>query len=180
MNTNPHAEIPSDPVSSLDNLNEIVYVDMDGVITDWDHAVLQLSPDLRREYEGRLEDIPGFFSNMRPMPGAIAGFLELQTKYDVHILSTPPWENDSGWSDKPAWVKRYLGKAAEKRLTLTHHKNLSLGSYLIDDRRVHGVEHFIGEHIHFGSEEFPTWAEVLDYLMRGRRKHKPSWDSHAY
>ena len=32
------------------------------------------------------------------------------------------------------WVKKYLGSHAKKRLILTHHKNLSLGDYLIDDR----------------------------------------------
>jgi len=62
------------------------------------------------------------------------------------------------------WVQRYLGDAAYKRLILTHHKNLNRGEYLIDDRTKNGAGEFSGEHIVFGSAEFPDWASVLQYL----------------
>lgn len=39
------------------------------------------------------------------------------------------------------------------------------GDYLIDDRLVNGVEKFEGELIHFGSEKFKGWKEVLEKLM---------------
>ena len=76
-----------------------------------------------------------------------------------------PWENSSAWKDKNEWVKKHLGKSAHKRLILSHHKNLNKGDYLIDDRTANGAGEFEGEHIQFGSEKFPDWDSVLEYLL---------------
>ena len=111
---------------------------------------------------------------MHPMPGAVAVFTELSALFDVYILSTSPWANPSAWSDKLCWVKAYLGEPAHKRLILTHHKNLNVGDYLIDDRTKHGVHDFSGEHIHFGTEGFPDWQKVMEYL-RPRVLRKKPW-----
>jgi 5'-nucleotidase len=58
-----------------------------------------------------------------------------------------------------------LGEVAYKRLILSHHKHLNKGDYIIDDRTKNGVEHFEGEHIHFGTEQFPDWDSVCGYLL---------------
>ena len=63
------------------------------------------------------------------------------------------------------WVKKYLGKAAYKRLILSHHKNLNIGDYLIDDRTANGAGEFKGEHIHFKTDRFKDWKDVLNYLL---------------
>ena len=68
--------------------------------------------------------------------------------------------------DKLKWVKQYLGEVAYKRLILSHHKNLNMGDFLIDDRTKNGVSEFIGEHIHFGTESFPNWLAVKEYLLK--------------
>jgi len=39
-----------------------------------------------------------------------------------------------------------------------------IGDYLIDDRTVNGAGEFKGELIQFGTEKFPNWEVVLDYL----------------
>jgi 5'(3')-deoxyribonucleotidase len=62
------------------------------------------------------------------------------------------------------WVQKYLGESAYKRLILSHHKNLNDGHYLIDDRTKNGADRFPGEHIHFGTEQFPDWNSVVSYL----------------
>lgn len=51
-----------------------------------------------------------------------------------------------------------------KRLILTHHKDLNRGDFLIDDRTRHGADRFAGEHIHLGSDRFPDWPSVMEYL----------------
>ena len=107
----------------------------------------------------------GIFSLMEPLEGAVASFKELSKHYDTYILSTAPWENPSAWSDKLLWVKKYLGAEAHKRLILSHNKNLNAGDYLIDDRLKNGVDKFAGEHIHFGTEKFPDWKTVCEYLL---------------
>jgi 5'-nucleotidase len=139
--------------------------DMDNVLVDFQSGIDQLSPETLKEYEGRLDEVPGIFGLMKPVNGAIEAYHLLSQKYDCYIVSTAPWENPSAWSDKPNWVKKYLGKVAHKRLTLTHHKNICEGDYIIDDRMKNGVEKFKGEVILFLSEDYPTWDIVLNYLM---------------
>ena len=68
----------------------------------------------------RLDEIPGLFGLMKPMPGAIDAMHELQKHYDLFILSTAPWKNPSAWSDKVAWVTKYLDDVFHKRMVITH------------------------------------------------------------
>ena len=142
-----------------------LYIDMDNVLVDFKSGIDCTPAELLKQYEGHLDDVPGIFSKMKPMPGAIEAFERLSKKYDVYILSTAPWHNPTAWSDKLLWVQRYLGDVAYKRLILSHHKNLCSGDYIIDDRTRHGVDIFDGEHIHFGTDRFPNWDSVLEYLL---------------
>ncbi|MCK9608668.1 MAG: hypothetical protein M0R33_19685 [Methylomonas sp.] len=150
-------------------MKKILYVDMDNVLVDFTSGIARLDDAVKQKYSGRLDEVPGIFALMSPVPSAIDAFIELSDLFDTYILSTAPWENPSAWSDKLLWVKRYMGKVAYKRLILSHHKNLNDGAYLIDDRTKNGVDAFMGEHIHFGTESFPDWETVLTYL---RKKHK--------
>ena len=145
--------------------NKIIYFDMDNVLVDFTSAFSKIDPKLFKMFEGRLDEVPNIFSVMDPIEGAIDAYILLSNKYDTYLLSTAPWENSSAWSDKIDWVKKYLGKAAYKRLILSHNKNLNIGDYLIDDRTANGAGQFKGEHIHFGTEQFPDWDSVLKYLL---------------
>jgi 5'(3')-deoxyribonucleotidase len=141
-----------------------VYVDMDNVLVDFESGLAQVSEEVKQEYEGRLDEIPGLFGLMKPMPGAIDAMHELQKHYDLFILSTAPWKNPSAWSDKVACVTKYLDDVFHKRMVITHRKDLCQGDYLIDDRGKNGTSEFAGEWIEFGSEKFPDWNSVLEYL----------------
>ena len=145
-------------------MKKILYVDMDNVLVDFPSAFPKVSNDLLLEHEYDKDEIPGIFSLMDPMPGAIDSFNELSKLFDTYILSTSPWDNDTAWIDKLRWVKQYLGEPAYKRLILSHHKNLNIGDFLIDDRTKNGVDKFTGEHIHFGTEKYPDWEAVVRYL----------------
>jgi len=141
-----------------------VFVDMDNVLVDFESGLAQVSEEVKQEYEGRLDEIPGLFSLMKPMLGAIDAMHELQKRYDLFILSTAPWKNPSAWSDKVTWVTKYLDDVFHKRMVITHRKDLCQGDYLIDDRGKNGTSEFAGEWIEFGSEKFPDWNSVLKYL----------------
>ena len=150
------------------NVNtKILYIDMDNVLVDFPSGIAQLPKEVMAQYQERLDEVPGIFSFMNPMPGAVESFEELAVLYDTYILSTAPWENPSAWSDKLLWVKRHLGILAYKRLILSHHKNLNDGHYLIDDRTKNGADRFRGVHIHFGTHKFPDWESVVAYLKHG-------------
>ena len=145
-------------------MKKIVYVDMDNVLVNFESGIKKLDEEIKKEYDGHLDDVPGIFSLMEPMPDAIDVYEQLTQKYDVYILSTAPWKNPSAWSDKLEWVKIFLPVSGYKRLILTHHKNLNNGDYLIDDRDTKGAGEFKGELIKFDSKNF-NWIDVRNYLL---------------
>ncbi|MFA4995413.1 MAG: hypothetical protein WC521_08960 [Bdellovibrionales bacterium] len=125
-------------MSKQTDIKKILYVDMDNVLVDFESGIARLPAEIVQKFKGHLDDAPDIFSLMTPMAGAIEAYAKLAKHFDTYILSTAPWDNPSAWHHKLAWVKKYLGADAYKRLILTHHKNLNKGDYLIDDRTKHG------------------------------------------
>ena len=78
-----------------------LFFDMDGVLVDFQSGIDKLSDDVKKEYEGRLDEVPGIFSLMDPMPGAIEAVHTLSEYYDMYILSTAPWKNTTAYSVLP-------------------------------------------------------------------------------
>ena len=46
-------------------------------MVDFRHRIAGLDPIVAAKYEGRMDEAPGIFALMRPMPGAIDAYLEL-------------------------------------------------------------------------------------------------------
>lgn len=143
---------------------KVLYIDMDNVLVDFPSGITQLSDQECEQYADRYDEVPHIFSKMKPLEGAVEAYAKLSQIFDTYILSTAPWNNPTAWSDKLVWVQTYLGSHAYKRLILSHHKNLNDGHYLIDDRTKNGVDRFRGVHIHFGTEQFPDWRTVVNFL----------------
>ena len=142
-----------------------LFFDMDGVLVDFQSGIDKLSDEVKKEYEGRLDEVPGIFSLMDPMPGAIEAVHTLSEYYDMYILSTAPWKNTTAYSDKLAWLTKHFGDLFKKRVIITHCKNLCDGDYLVDDRAKNGASEFPGEWVQFGSARYPDWEEVTRYLI---------------
>ncbi len=144
---------------------------MDGVLVDFQSGLEKVSEEEKARFaddgtgKPHYDDIPGLFALMDPMPGAFEAVEKLAKKYDVYILSTAPWKNPSAWKDKVEWVQKYFPETFYKRLILCHHKDFLQGDYLIDDRPRHGTKDFQGEWIQFGSEQFPNWDAITEYLI---------------
>ena len=158
-----------DPVYGyLENPKELIFVDMDGVLADAEGRMKTWSDKLgistTELFKKKLYHMPGFYSDLEPMPGAVEAFKKLSKYYEVYILTAPSWENPSCYTDKRLWVEKYLGDYGFKRLIISNDKSLFSGRAIIDDRTKYGVKQFNGEHIHFGTEEFPDWNYVLKYL----------------
>ena len=157
------------------NSGKIVYVDMDNVLVNFQSGLDRVPEAIKREYaddgtgKTHYDDIPHIFSLMDPMPGAIEAMQKLKPYFELYILSTAPWLNPSALSDKVEWVQRYFGKGKNslfyKRLIISHHKDLNRGDFLIDDRKKNGASEFQGELIQFGSEKYPDWLTVVNYLL---------------
>ena len=145
-------------------MKKILYLDMDNVLVDFPSAFARVTEETLGKYEDNKDEIPGIFSLMDPMPGAVEAFHALADAFDVYILSTAPWENSSAWSDKLEWVKKHLGDKAWKRLILSHHKNLNRGDFLVDDRDKNGAGEFKGTLITFVPNE-TSWPDLVEQLL---------------
>jgi len=151
---------------------EILYIDMDGVIADFDKAIKSFCPDIHTgDYETsykRVNNIceanPDIFHTLPPIDGSIETVKKLFDLYDVYFLSTPMWNVPNSFTGKRIWLEAHFGKLAEKRLILTHRKDLAIGHYLVDDRTKNGAGEFTGHHIHFGTPSFPNWNVVYLFL----------------
>lgn len=144
---------------------KVVYFDMDNTLVSFDSGVHQLSDYQKEQYAGRLDEVPGIFSTMKPIDDMIELFntMSEDERFDCYVLSTSPWENPTAASDKIEWIKKYLPKAY-KRVILSHNKHLNVGDYLIDDRTKNGAGKFGGELIQYGTEKFPTAESIKNYL----------------
>ncbi len=110
-------------------------------------------------------DYPNLFSYLEPFTDNLEEILNrLEKKFKVYILSTAPWDNHSSSSDKRVWIQKHLpnitnveeGGWLEKRLILSHRKDLNRGRYLIDDRPNNGA----------AKEENP-WAPKSKGIVKG-------------
>ena len=148
-------------------MQKIVYIDLDGVVADFEkgrkgHSMGNITP-----YKGNPDKLPGLYKDLDPIEGAVESVNKLldAPQFDVYFLSTAPWDNPEAWMHKRLWIDQYFEtKKIRKRLILSHQKHLMIGDYLIDDRKFNGASEFTGQWIHFGSESFPDWDTVIDYL----------------
>ena len=138
-----------------------IYVDMDGVIADFDKAkkglsiALQKRPDLHVDY-----------LHLDVMPGAEKALSYLNEHHEVFIASTPPWTRPEVWSDKRVWLEHnfpYL----KRKLILTHRKDLLIGDVLIDDSQYRGQPDFKGEWFWFNKDwTNKDWKACLKFIKK--------------
>lgn len=141
-----------------------VYVDMDGVLCDIakQHQtykkIFPTQPYPQSQY--------GFFYDMDPIKDAIDSVNLLMKHFDVWILTAPSYKNPMCLTEKNMWIRKYFGIEFTEKIIICSDKSLCKGDYLIDDNKEgRGQNNFEGELILFGSNEFPTWDIVIDYLI---------------
>lgn len=153
-------------------MKKILYVDMDGVIADFDAMIRILMPtfdELPEEERGSTVDRlcqlhTRMFDDLPVIDGALEAIRDLSEDFDIYFLSTPMWDVPESYMDKRRWLERHFGELGNRKLILTHRKDLARGHFLVDDRLKHGVEDFEGEHIHFRTPLFPDWKTTVKYL----------------
>lgn len=135
-----------------------IYIDMDGVLCDfYGAAKLALKNNPKQPYP---QSQWGFFLKLKPITGALVAFTYLFDKYDVWILTKPSTRNVNCYTEKAQWVWDNLGEAAVDKLILSCDKSLLKGDFLVDDN----IWDFEGEHLHFGSNRFPNWETIVEYI----------------
>lgn len=155
---------------------KILYIDLDGVIANFDKAIESIIPDIntKESYadpDARSEKVtaicmarPEIFQELEPIEGAVDIIKKMFEHFEVYFLSAPMWHVPLSFAGKRIWIETHFGEMAKRRLILTHRKDLAIGDILIDDRLVNGAKDFKGIFIHFGSDKFPSWKETEKYL----------------
>ena len=122
--------------------NFTVFLDLDGVIADFDGRTLEMlghEPD--REEVRQCMRTPHFFRDLKPLPGALEAVAELEALIpgQLRILSAVPSSDpdleDVARTEKIAWVQQYLPKLAHNALIVKSKANITTNkeSYLLDD-----------------------------------------------
>lgn len=141
---------------------KIVYVDMDDTIADYRKSMLENPYKL--EYP---QSVVGFYLGLEPIPMAIESvkYIDSLPGYDIWFLTAPSVINAHSYTEKRLWIEKYFGHDKCHQLILSPHKGLLLGHYLIDDITFgKGQESFTGKLIHYGSEDFSNWADIIKYF----------------
>ena len=148
----------------MPNQNLRIYIDMDGVLADFQSAADSLSKYYPTELGHHVKpDEVLDFSTFSPMPGAIDAVAALiDMGHDVFIATTPPWNNKDAWGQKAKWVEEHL-PLLKRKMFLTHRKDLLKGDILIDDTTYRGQRDFEGEFMHFGQNGM-DWKYVIETI----------------
>ncbi|MBR5177074.1 MAG: esterase [Bacteroidales bacterium] len=87
--------------------------------------------------------------------------------YDVHILSSVDYNCPGKCEEVFHWCESNLGVPVWNRVGICNHKGLVLADYLIDaEPELNGGQDFMGTLVHFGSDDFKTWEDVLTFFSR--------------
>ncbi len=135
-----------------------IFIDMDGVLADYDGLRAQLGVT-SQEFKA----LPGAYARLAPLPGALAGARRLiALGYDVWIATKPPHSVPQACADKVSWILQHLPEL-KRKIIMTPDKGL-LGDaqdFLIDDRPDKAnCREFRGELIPF--TEGLTWADITE------------------
>ena len=143
-------------------MKKVIYIDMDGVISDFDKAAKEGGwthrPDKHVNYR-----------NLDLVVGAQDALIKLNNDFDIFIASTPPWNRPDMWGAKREWLAEHF-PWLKRKLILTHRKDLLIGDILIDDSRWRGQPDFKGNWLWFGtSQRCLDWPSTLELIYKTKK-----------
>jgi 5'-nucleotidase len=142
-------------------MKKIIYVDMDGVISDFDKAAKEggwtYRPDKHVD-----------FRNLDLIEGAVSSMIKLNQDFDIFIATTPPWDRPEVWGQKREWIAEHF-PWLKKKMILTHRKDLLIGDILIDDTRWRGQPDFKGHWYWFNQHwDNRNWKACLEWIYKNK------------
>lgn len=144
-----------------------VYVDMDHTFCDFESHRKVWSQWGLTDIEKRIPwSMPGFFSTLLPMKGALEFWAEFNPVVDLYFLTRPSFQNRHCYTEKTEWVFRYLGEEGVKKLIISPRKDIFIGDVLIDDSTNCGQQTFAGEWWQFGSSACKDWNSATQLLRQ--------------
>ena len=153
-----------------------IFLDMDGVLADFDKMAHQLSLRGRR-----VKDTPRAFQQLQTIPGARTGVTTLiGMGYDLFIATKAPTGRPAAYADKVRWILEHFPEL-QRKIIITPDKGL-LGTkddYAVDDRpwaahldRFKGVVFRFGDQIleegFIGHAHVADWDKVIEAFKHER------------
>ena len=144
-----------------------IFIDMDGVIADFEKA----SDEFQRIHgKTNRPDKWVDYRNLDVIEGAIEAVAKLNADHEVFIASTPPWTRPEVWGHKREWIGEHF-PYLKRRIILTHRKDLLIGDILIDDSRFRGQPDFQGEWFWFNKNwNNKNWGACLEWIYKEYKK----------
>lgn len=142
-----------------------IYVDMDGVIADFDRAMLETGlPGTE------LKLVKGTYINLHPYPGAFDALSKLEDMgFEIRISTKIPRNNLCAASEKLYWLEKHCPKYVEVT-TITNDKGDSgrKKDFIIDDRpHKANVSNFNGTLLDFGPKNtYKNWQHIIDFFEK--------------
>jgi len=157
------------PEAGVTKRKRRVFVDMDGVIVDFD--AYKTANGLTGE---EVKRAPGAYLAMPAIPGAIEAVRSvIGMGFDVWIATKPPTGVPCAYSDKAAWIMEHLPEL-KRKIIITHDKGL-LGDahdFLCDDRpHKANCERFAGTLLRF--VDGYHWPQALSDLRAALTAPQP-------
>lgn len=142
----------------------VIYIDMDDTLFDFRsayNAALDACPDIQYP-----QSQYGFFTKLKLLPDANWAYEELKKEHRVYFLTAPSVMNPLCYTEKRISIEENFGIAACNALIFATDKSLLRGDILIDDRVDSNKQNeFQGELIQYGSENFPNWRAIVQYIQ---------------
>jgi hypothetical protein len=124
-----------------------LYLDMDGVLADFDTAasnVLGMESakfEFRygtKEFWRRLDAVPNFFATFKPMPDMERLWHYVNHLRPIVLTALPKKDSSVVREDKIKWIHRHLNKEVKVLTCLTSEKSnyCQPGDILVDDRNI--------------------------------------------
>ena len=136
-----------------------IFIDMDGVIADFDKAKKKLSIALQKR-----PDLHVDYRHLDILEGAKEAVEYLNKHHEIFIASTPPWTRPEVWGHKREWLEDHF-PYLKRKLILTHRKDLLIGDILIDDSQYRGQPDFKGEWFWFNKDwTNKDWKACLKFI----------------
>lgn len=148
-----------------------VFIDMDGVLADFDGLVRKLGLEGEKAIQ-KLVEFPNTFLRLQPFPGANDAVETLIKRgFDVWVATRPAPSHPYTYADKAIWIIQHF-PLLKKKLIMTQDKGLlgDAGDILIDDRlHKSNCVAFKGQLIGFPTERGDAaWPAVLEYAQLQR------------
>jgi 5'(3')-deoxyribonucleotidase len=152
-----------------------VFVDMDGVIVDFDAYMKawNMTGDEVKKKQGAYLEMPAIHGAIQAVRSLIG------MGFEVWIATKPPTGVPYAYSDKAAWVMRELPEL-KRRIIITHDKGLlgDSGDFLCDDRpHKANCQQFKGVLLPF-VDGF-HWPQALEYFRRYKSATQPNADGNG-